>query len=65
MTRLRWLADALGKPAILSLPQYDFETGKLVDRGCLLDPFFNPVPNLDPAREDVAMAIGRSRKKSK
>lgn len=43
---------------ILSLPQYDWETGVLVDRGCLLDPFYNPVPNLDPARRDVAMVIG-------
>ncbi|AYH42074.1 glycosyltransferase [Azoarcus sp. DN11] len=43
---------------ILTLPQYDWETGELVDRGCLLDPFYNPVPNLDPARRDVAMVIG-------
>lgn len=51
-------ADAVGKPAILSLPQYDYSTGELIDRGCLLDPFFNPVPNLDPQRRDVAMVIG-------
>jgi len=43
---------------ILTLPQYDWQTGVLVDRGCLLDPFYNPVPNLDPQREDVAMVIG-------
>ena len=43
---------------ILTLPQYDWETGALVDRGCLLDPFYNPVPNIDPLRRDVAMAIG-------
>lgn len=43
---------------ILTLPQYDWQTGELVDRGCLLDPFYNPVPNLDPARLDVAMVIG-------
>lgn len=43
---------------ILTLPQYDWETGVLVDRGCLLDPFYNPVPNLDPRRRDVAMVIG-------
>jgi GT2 family glycosyltransferase len=49
---------ALPKPGILSLPQYDWESGALVDRGCLLDPFYNPVPNLDPARTDVAMVIG-------
>lgn len=45
-------------PGILTLPQYDWESGDLVDRGCLLDPFYNPVPNLDPARTDVAMVIG-------
>ncbi len=43
---------------ILTLPQYDWQSGALVDRGCLLDPFYNPVPNLDPARKDVAYAIG-------
>jgi GT2 family glycosyltransferase len=45
-------------PGILSLPQYDWDSGALVDRGCLLDPFYNPVPNLDPQRLDVAMVIG-------
>lgn len=44
--------------AILSLPQFDYTTGELIDRGCLVDPFFNPVPNLDPLRADVAMVIG-------
>lgn len=43
---------------ILTLPQYDWLSGELVDRGCLLDPFYNPVPNLDAARSDVAMVIG-------
>jgi GT2 family glycosyltransferase len=43
---------------ILSLPQYDWESGALVDRGCLLDPFYNPVPNLDPNKQNVAMVIG-------
>ncbi len=43
---------------ILTVPQYDWESGELVDRGCLLDPFYNPVPNLDPARTDVASVIG-------
>jgi GT2 family glycosyltransferase len=51
-------ANNIGKPAILTLPQYDATTGVMVDRGCLLDPFFNPVPNLDPKRTDVAMVIG-------
>lgn len=48
----------LAGPCILSLPQYDWETGAVVDRGCLLDPFYNPVPNLAPARQDVAYVIG-------
>ena len=48
----------LGAPAVLTLPQRDWETGVLVDRGCLLDPFMNPVPNLDAQREHVAMVIG-------
>ena len=51
-------ANRLGQPAILTLPQYDATTGALVDRGCLLDPFYNPVPNLNPNRADVAMVIG-------
>tara|TARA_R100000005_G_scaffold91315_1_gene63528 strand:+ start:11914 stop:12978 length:1065 start_codon:yes stop_codon:yes gene_type:complete len=45
-------------PGILTLPQYDWESGNLVDRGCMLDPFYNPVPNLDPERSEVAMVIG-------
>ena len=51
-------ASRLVQPAILTLPQYDTTTGVLVDRGCLLDPFYNPVPNLNPNRADVAMVIG-------
>lgn len=43
---------------ILTLPQYDWTSGALVDRGCLLDPFYNPVPNLDQQRTNVAMTIG-------
>jgi GT2 family glycosyltransferase len=51
-------ATAVGRPAILGLPQYDAESGELIDRGCLLDPFLNPVPNLDAERCDVGMVIG-------
>lgn len=51
-------ARAQSSSGILTLPQYDWETGVLVDRGCLLDPFYNPVPNLDPGRCEVAMVIG-------
>ena len=51
------LREAGGGPCILTLPQYDLASGTLVDRGCLLDPFYNPVPNLDASRRDVAMTI--------
>lgn len=51
-------AQAASKPTILSLPQYNAQSGKIIDRGCLLDPFFNPIPNLNPSRRDVAMVIG-------
>jgi GT2 family glycosyltransferase len=51
-------AMRLGKPAILTPPQFDATSGALVDYGCLLDPFFNAVPNLNPKRQDVAMVIG-------
>ena len=51
-------ASAANGSSIMTLPQYDWEHGQLVDRGCLLDPFYNPIPNLDPAREDVAYVIG-------
>jgi GT2 family glycosyltransferase len=43
---------------ILTLPQYDWSSDELVDMGCLLDPFYNPIPNRDPARAEVAYAIG-------
>jgi GT2 family glycosyltransferase len=43
---------------IATLPQYDWESGVLVDRGCLIDPFYNPIPNLDSDRQNVAMVIG-------
>lgn len=48
----------LGRPAILGLPQYDAESGDLLDIGSRLDPFFNAVPNRDPQRGDVAMVAG-------
>lgn len=43
---------------ILSLPQYDAATGRLIDIGSLSDPFLNPIPNLDAGRHDVAMVSG-------
>nr|WP_199045312.1 glycosyltransferase family 2 protein [Dyella sp. ASV24] len=46
------------KPGILTLPQRDWESGSLVDRGCFLDPFYNPIPNTDQSQTEVAMTIG-------
>jgi len=51
-------AQRAGKPAILGLPQFGYETGTLLDIGSLCDPFLNPVPNLDRSRRDVAMVSG-------
>lgn len=51
-------ANRIGPNAILTLPQYDWSSGALVDRGCLIDPFCNPVPNIDPDQADVAYVIG-------
>lgn len=54
------LAEARRQPdcGILTLPQYDWKSGELVDRGCGLDFFYNPVPNLNPSRREVAITIG-------
>jgi GT2 family glycosyltransferase len=43
---------------ILGLPQYSMETGELIDRGSLLDPFCNPIPSLNEFRRNVGMVIG-------
>ena len=43
---------------ILTLPQFDWRTGELVDRGCFLDYFYNPIPNDSAQTTDVAMVIG-------
>jgi GT2 family glycosyltransferase len=51
-------AIANAQTAILGLPQYDADTGDLIDRGSLFDPFLNPFPNLDPQRKDAGMIIG-------
>ena len=51
-------ARALRGGAILGLPQFDMASGALIDRGSLLDPFLNPLPNLDPARREVVMVMG-------
>jgi GT2 family glycosyltransferase len=55
-----FLAEAgrLNRTAILTLPQYDAETGALLDIGSRLDPFLSPVPNRDPMRNDVGTVHG-------
>jgi len=45
-------------PGVLGLPQYNFFTGELIDRGILFDPFVNTVPNFSTKRTDVGMVIG-------
>jgi len=58
---IRTLVDAsatAGDGSILTLPQYDWQDGALIDRGCLLDPFYNPLPSLREGDRDVAMTIG-------
>lgn len=51
-------AREISTPAILGLPQYDASTGELLDRGSMLDPFLNPIPNLDPEQNEVGMIMG-------
>lgn len=58
LRKLYIAADLMKKPCILGLPQYDATTGDLLDRGSLLDPFFNPVPNSDIRRRHVATIMG-------
>jgi len=52
--------QALGKNGggIFGLPQYSKETGELIDRGSLFDPFLNPIPNQTASRRHVGMVIG-------
>ena len=47
-----------GCPAVLTLPQYDAESGACLDMGGLIDPFFKSAQNHDPLRTEVAMAAG-------
>lgn len=43
---------------IFGLPQYDADTGELIDIGSTFDLFLNPIPNKDKKRQDVGMVIG-------
>lgn len=58
LSKLLEYAESMSKPGILGLAQYDWDSGSLLDIGCLLDPFLNPLPNMDPTRRDVAMVAG-------
>lgn len=43
---------------IIGLPQYDMQTGELIDIGSLFDLFLNPIPNQDKSRRNVGMVSG-------
>jgi GT2 family glycosyltransferase len=57
---LKTMIDASEKigDGILGLPQYDADSGELIDFGSVFDPFLNPIPNKDVFRQDVGMVIG-------
>lgn len=46
------------RQGIIGLPQYNMQTGEIIDRGSLFDLFLNPIPNQDPFSHDVGMVIG-------
>ncbi|WP_052191152.1 glycosyltransferase [Luteibacter sp. 9133] len=54
LTKARSTSDEL----VLTLPQYDWQSEALVDRGCMLDPSYNPIPNTAVGEREVAMTIG-------
>lgn len=43
---------------IIGLPQYDMQTGELIDIGSLFDIFLNPIPNKKREHSDVGMVTG-------
>lgn len=43
---------------IIGLPQYNMQTGELIDVGSMFDLFLNPIPNQDKSRHEVGMVIG-------
>jgi GT2 family glycosyltransferase len=59
ISKLYHYAETKDESMILGLPQYDMETGELIDMGSLFDLFLNPVPNKDiSVTDDVGMVIG-------
>jgi len=51
-------AKQLIRPSILTLPQYRYDNGALVDAGAFLDPCLNSVPNINLSQIEVGMVIG-------
>ena len=51
-------AESESECGIIGLPQYDMQTGRLIDIGSLLDPFLNPIPNKNSLRRNVAAVSG-------
>lgn len=51
-------ADSHLDAGILSLPQYDWRTGKFLDQGCFLDFLATMVPNQNKSRSEVAGVLG-------
>lgn len=58
LTTLLGNARKMAALGILTLPQHDWQTGALVDKGGFLDLSYNPIPNLSSTRTQVAYVIG-------
>ena len=58
LQRLLDCAEGQGFQGILSVPQYELGSGRLLDRGCLLDPFLSPVPVTASGARHVAIVMG-------
>ena len=58
LSSLHKYAGKQAKQGILGLPQYNMQTGELIDIGSFLDPFLNPQPNLNKENREVAHVIG-------
>jgi GT2 family glycosyltransferase len=58
LNALASFAQASSDDPVLSLAQFDYDTGALLDKGFLLDPFANPVPCLGSTTGERAMVMG-------
>lgn len=43
---------------VLTLPQFDYESGQLIDKGMLLDPFLNPIHNTSSEVVELGTCMG-------